>query len=163
LRPLRDSRHRRRAQPPGGTGWRRGRMAGRPAGAESAPAAHRNGRHVPPRGGRPRVRPALLRPDAGGDRPARPQGPVGSVAGGKPQRGGPAAWSAALTVERAQNMLIGVDFDNTIVCYDELFHRVAVEQGLIPSTVPATKGEVRRDLEGRGLGDVWTELQGYVY
>jgi len=60
-------------------------------------------------------------------------------------------------------MLIGVDFDNTIVCYDELFHRVAVEQGLIPSSVPASKGEVRRYLDGRGQGDVWTELQGYVY
>jgi hypothetical protein len=60
-------------------------------------------------------------------------------------------------------MLIGVDFDNTIVCYDELFHRVAVEQGLIPSSVPATKGAVRHYLEDRGEGDVWTELQGYVY
>jgi hypothetical protein len=60
-------------------------------------------------------------------------------------------------------MLTGVDFDNTIVCYDELFHRVAREQGLIPPSVPATKGEVRRYLEGRGLGDAWTELQGYVY
>jgi hypothetical protein len=60
-------------------------------------------------------------------------------------------------------MLIGVDFDNTIVCYDELFHRVAVEQRLIPLSVPATKGEVCRYLKGRGLGDVWTELQGYVY
>jgi hypothetical protein len=60
-------------------------------------------------------------------------------------------------------MVIGVDFDNTIVCYDELFHRVAVEQGVVPSSVPATKGAVRRDLESRGQGDVWTELQGYVY
>jgi hypothetical protein len=59
--------------------------------------------------------------------------------------------------------LIGVDFDNTIVCYDELFHRVAVEQGLIPASVPATKGSVRGYLEERGQGDVWTELQGYVY
>jgi hypothetical protein len=60
-------------------------------------------------------------------------------------------------------MLIGVDFDNTIVCYDELFHRVAVELRLIPPSVPATKAEVRRSLEERGQGDVWTELQGYVY
>ena len=60
-------------------------------------------------------------------------------------------------------MLIGVDFDNTIVCYDELFHRVAVEQGLIPPSVPATKSAVRRHLESQSEGDVWTELQGYVY
>jgi hypothetical protein len=59
--------------------------------------------------------------------------------------------------------VIGVDFDNTIVCYDELFHRVAVEQGLVPASVPAAKGAVRGHLEERGLGDTWTELQGYVY
>jgi hypothetical protein len=59
--------------------------------------------------------------------------------------------------------VIGVDFDNTIVCYDELFHRVAVEQGLIPASVPATKSEVRQYLEARGQGDTWTELQGDVY
>jgi hypothetical protein len=59
--------------------------------------------------------------------------------------------------------VIGVDFDNTIVCYDELFHRVAVEQGLIPASVSATKGAVRSYLEERGQGDAWTELQGYVY
>jgi hypothetical protein len=60
-------------------------------------------------------------------------------------------------------MCIGVDFDNTIVCYDELFHRVAVEQGLIPASVPVTKSAVRGYLERCGKGDAWTELQGYVY
>ncbi|HEV3204304.1 MAG TPA: hypothetical protein VGY77_07975 [Gemmataceae bacterium] len=60
-------------------------------------------------------------------------------------------------------MIIGVDFDNTIVCYDDLFQRVAFEQGLIPACVPATKSAVRSYLEERGQGDVWTELQGYVY
>jgi hypothetical protein len=60
-------------------------------------------------------------------------------------------------------MLIGVDFDNTIVCYDTLFHRVAVEQGLIPPSVPATKSAVRGYLDGQGLPDVWTDLQGQVY
>jgi hypothetical protein len=59
--------------------------------------------------------------------------------------------------------VIGVDFDNTIVCYDELFHRVAVEQGLIPASVLATKGAVRGYLDARGQGDAWTELQGHVY
>ena len=30
-------------------------------------------------------------------------------------------------------MRIGVDFDNTLVCYDGVFHRAALERGLIPS------------------------------
>jgi hypothetical protein len=60
-------------------------------------------------------------------------------------------------------MVIGVDFDNTIVRYDELFHRVAVERGLIPATVAARKNEVRDFLRRRGQERDWTELQGYVY
>lgn len=60
-------------------------------------------------------------------------------------------------------MLIGVDFDNTVVCYDQLFHRVAVEQRLIPAQLTATKGQVRDYLRRYGKEDVWTELQGYVY
>lgn len=60
-------------------------------------------------------------------------------------------------------MLIGVDFDNTIVCYDEVFHRVAIERGLIPAEVPVTKGKVRDYLRQCGKEDIWTELQGYVY
>jgi hypothetical protein len=59
--------------------------------------------------------------------------------------------------------VIGVDFDNTIVCYDDLFHRVAVERGLMPASVPAAKGAVRAHLEERHGPDCWTELQGYVY
>jgi hypothetical protein len=60
-------------------------------------------------------------------------------------------------------MLIGVDFDNTIVCYDELFHRLAVERGLISEDFPASKGEVRDFLKMTGREDVWTEMQGVAY
>ncbi len=59
--------------------------------------------------------------------------------------------------------VIGVDFDNTIVCYDALFQRVAREQGLIAPEVPATKEAVRDDLRRRGQEAAWTELQGYIY
>lgn len=60
-------------------------------------------------------------------------------------------------------MLIGVDFDNTIVCYDRLFHQVAVEQGLIPPEIPASKEKVRDYLRQADQEDKWTEMQGYVY
>jgi len=58
---------------------------------------------------------------------------------------------------------IGVDFDNTIVCYDEVFHRVARELDLIPVTVRVNKGAVRDHLRKIGREDDWTEMQGYVY
>jgi hypothetical protein len=60
-------------------------------------------------------------------------------------------------------MIIGVDFDNTIVCYDRVFHAVAVEQGLIPRELPATKAAVRDFLRRADRESAWTELQGYVY
>lgn len=60
-------------------------------------------------------------------------------------------------------MILGVDFDNTIVSYDALFHRLAVEQGLVPAELPASKEQVRNHLRRVGREDDWTELQGYVY
>lgn len=60
-------------------------------------------------------------------------------------------------------MLIGVDFDNTIVCYDQVFHQVALEMGLIPERLFASKGMVRDYLRQCGKEDTWIELQGYVY
>lgn len=60
-------------------------------------------------------------------------------------------------------MIVGIDFDNTIVCYDGAFHQAACEQGLIPPDIPATKGHVRDYLRIIGKEDSWTELQGYVY
>ncbi len=60
-------------------------------------------------------------------------------------------------------MRIGIDFDNTIVCYDGVFHRVALEQGLIPPSLPPSKGAVRDYLRTAGKEDAWTLLQGHVY
>jgi hypothetical protein len=60
-------------------------------------------------------------------------------------------------------MHIGIDFDNTIVSYDALFHRVALETRLIPQSLPANKAAVRNHLRNKGLEDTWTEMQGYVY
>jgi hypothetical protein len=59
--------------------------------------------------------------------------------------------------------MIGVDFDNTIVCYDALFHRVALESGLVPADLPVNKSEVRNHLRRIGREEVWTEMQGCVY
>jgi len=60
-------------------------------------------------------------------------------------------------------MLIGLDFDNTIVSYDMLFHKVATEQNVIPPSTPINKIAVRNHLRNIGKEDIWTEMQGYVY
>ena len=36
-------------------------------------------------------------------------------------------------------MRIGIDFDNTIACYDGVFHQAALERGLIPPILPTTR------------------------
>jgi hypothetical protein len=58
---------------------------------------------------------------------------------------------------------IGIDFDNTIVCYDAVFHRLAVQNGLIPAETPARKRAVRDRLRQAGIEHLWTMLQGQVY
>jgi hypothetical protein len=60
-------------------------------------------------------------------------------------------------------MRIGLDFDNTIVSYDALFHAVAVEKSLVPADTAVSKVAVRDYLRVTGNEDAWTELQGYVY
>ncbi|HBA83877.1 MAG TPA: hypothetical protein DCZ95_07280 [Verrucomicrobia bacterium] len=62
-----------------------------------------------------------------------------------------------------KSLRIGVDFDNTIVNYDGVFHRVAREKNLIPADLPATKGHVRDYLRRIDREDEWTLMQGYVY
>ncbi|MCC7408192.1 MAG: hypothetical protein IT442_08975 [Phycisphaeraceae bacterium] len=60
-------------------------------------------------------------------------------------------------------MLLGVDFDNTIVCYDGVFHRVAVDLKLIPPGIGTGKNDVRDWLRAAGREDDWTRLQGIIY
>jgi hypothetical protein len=60
-------------------------------------------------------------------------------------------------------MHIGIDFDNTIICYDKVFHKIASEQGLIPNDIPASKQGIRDYLRQVGKENAWIKLQGYVY
>jgi hypothetical protein len=60
-------------------------------------------------------------------------------------------------------MILGVDFDNTIVDYDVLFHRIATEAGVVPLELPPLKQAVRDHLRAVDREHVWTELQGRVY
>jgi hypothetical protein len=60
-------------------------------------------------------------------------------------------------------MHVGLDFDNTIVSYDALFHKVAGELSLIPEDTPVSKLRVRDYLRDTGREALWTEMQGTVY
>ena len=60
-------------------------------------------------------------------------------------------------------MNIGLDFDNTIVCYDEVFHLAALDVGLISPDLPKVKNLVRDHLRANDQETEWTSLQGAVY
>ena len=59
---------------------------------------------------------------------------------------------------------IGVDFDNTIACYDPLFRDVALAMGLVAPVVGASKAAVKAQILSQSDGDLnWQRLQGQLY
>ncbi len=59
--------------------------------------------------------------------------------------------------------VLGLDFDNTLIRYDDVFYNVAIKKDLIPSFVSPDKQSVKQYLIENGRQDDWTELQGEVY
>ena len=59
--------------------------------------------------------------------------------------------------------LLGLDFDNTLVRYDKLFHQLALEKGLIKKSLPTDKTAIRDYLRSQGQDEQFTLLQGEVY
>ena len=61
-------------------------------------------------------------------------------------------------------MVIGLDFDNTLISYDALMHRICIERRWIEPSVPICKKDIRDCLRLRPGGEIeWQELQGMVY
>lgn len=60
-------------------------------------------------------------------------------------------------------MIIGLDFDNTIVCYDEAIKQLAKEVPSLPPTTPKTKLGIRDFLREQDRETEWTEFQGKLY
>ncbi|MEA2756114.1 MAG: hypothetical protein QOJ54_2403 [Aliidongia sp.] len=59
---------------------------------------------------------------------------------------------------------IGLDFDNTIVAYDQVFCRAAQSRGLLPQDFIGTKRAVRDAIRHLPDGErAWQHLQGHVY
>lgn len=61
-------------------------------------------------------------------------------------------------------MKIGIDLDNTIICYDEAFVAGALERGLISADFTGSKQDVRDHIRTLPDGETkWQALQGYIY
>lgn len=61
-------------------------------------------------------------------------------------------------------MRIGIDFDNTIICYDKVFCNLAKSWQLVEPDYQGSKLALRDKLRGLPDGDlIWQRLQGKVY
>ena len=60
-------------------------------------------------------------------------------------------------------MLIGIDFDNTIIQYDDLFYHHALSKKLIPEELAKDKVAVRDYMRSKNIEDEWTVIQGEIY
>jgi hypothetical protein len=61
-------------------------------------------------------------------------------------------------------MRIGIDFDNTLIDYDDVFRCEAQARGLVAAAFSGSKREVRDAIRMLREGELaWQRLQGYVY
>lgn len=67
-------------------------------------------------------------------------------------------------MNEARRTIIGVDLDNTLACYDELFHAAANQERLIELSAPKSKEKIRDAIRLLPDGESkWTRLQAIVY
>lgn len=62
-----------------------------------------------------------------------------------------------------KKLLIGVDFDNTLVSYDRIFESEARHRGYIKDGPRMSKGEIRNYMNDNGMKTEFTQLQGHIY
>lgn len=60
-------------------------------------------------------------------------------------------------------MIIGIDFDNTIIDYNNLFYTAGLSLGVLPGDVDCPKKSIRKYLIREGREQDWIKIQGLVY
>ena len=82
-------------------------------------------------------------------------------------RGGPASCHSHHSGRRgltAERRICGIDFDNTIITYDELLAKIARERGLLNSDLDQTKRKLRDRIRELPNGEIeWQRCQALMY
>jgi len=61
-------------------------------------------------------------------------------------------------------MKIGIDLDNTLICYDEVFKQYGEEFAMLPQSIKPNKSDIRAHIRSQIDGEKkWQKLQGQVY
>jgi len=61
------------------------------------------------------------------------------------------------------NKVIGIDFDNTLVCYGDAFYLEAMKDKIVPREILRSKEAIRDYLRGIGKESLFLEMQGNIY
>ncbi len=62
------------------------------------------------------------------------------------------------------NIILGIDFDNTLVNYDNVFYQTALQSGLITPDIDKNKKNIRDKIRALPDGEIkWQKLQAFVY
>ena len=60
--------------------------------------------------------------------------------------------------------IIGVDFDNTLISYDDVIYKLALERGLIDPKTEKIKKDIRDKIRQLPDGEIeWQKIQANVY
>jgi len=73
------------------------------------------------------------------------------------------ARSMKKSLEQNRSITIGLDFDNTIVSYDNAISLLSADIGNLPPTLPRNKLAIRNFLRREGREAEWTRFQGELY
>lgn len=60
-------------------------------------------------------------------------------------------------------MIVGFDFDNTIINYTNSFKKICKKKNLVPNNINKNKNSIRNYLRKKNIENEWTILQGEVY
>ncbi len=60
-------------------------------------------------------------------------------------------------------VVLGIDFDNTIVSYDALIHALAVQRSLISPHFPRQKEKIKDQIRQMKREEEWQEIQAIIY
>jgi len=67
-------------------------------------------------------------------------------------------------IKKQENIIVGVDFDNTLISYDTVFYKYAMDFGWIDTQVPSDKQHIRDFIRQYYDGEQrWQKLQGLIY
>jgi|LakMenEpi03Aug12_release.lakeMendotaPanAssembly.Ray.scaffolds.fasta_scaffold398685_2 hypothetical protein len=62
-----------------------------------------------------------------------------------------------------KKLVLGIDFDNTIISYDKVFYSIALKKKLVKKKIQKKKTIIKKEIIKYSNEDEWTRIQGLAY